>query len=123
MVNMLTTVERRFHDVVNIVLAVLLFVSPWVLTYTGDAAAAWNAWIASVLVVIVAAIALGTHEGWAEWINIALGIWVLIAPWILGFGTVRDAATTHVVLGILIAAFAAWGAWSAQRPPTRRAAA
>jgi hypothetical protein len=41
----------------NVVLGVWLFISPWVLRYTGTLDAAWNAWVFGVIAVIVA--------GWA----------------------------------------------------------
>jgi hypothetical protein len=118
----LTTLERRFHDAVNVVLAILLFVSPWVLSFSGAQTAAWNAWIAGVLVALVAVAALVSSEDWPEWINAVLGIWILIAPWVLGFGSMREAMAAHIVLGVLIAGFAAWGIWSSDRPQRRATA-
>lgn len=120
--DVLTTLERRFHDAVSVVLAILLVVSPWVLSFANAPTAARNAWIAGVLVVLVAAAALVSSETWPEWINAVLGIWILIAPWVLGFAALREALATHVALGVLIAAFSAWGIWSAHRPRTRATA-
>jgi len=42
----------------HIVFGVLLFISPWVLTYSDLAGASWTSWIAGVLAVIVGATAV-----------------------------------------------------------------
>lgn len=122
MKDVLTKLQRRFHDVANLALAVLLILSPWVLSFAGAGTAAWNAWIAGLLVALVALVAgaaVPSSEGWPEWVNAVLGIWILIAPWVLGFASMRDAVATHVVLGVLIAVFATWGAWAAHHPRTK----
>ncbi len=44
-----------------------------------------------------------------SWINFVLGIWLICAPFALGYsGTSHVAAGEDVVLGILIAAFSLW---------------
>jgi hypothetical protein len=42
--------EQRIPHWVNLILAILLFVSPWVLAFTSFTAMAWSAWILGVLV-------------------------------------------------------------------------
>ena len=41
-----------------VVLGVLLFVAPWVMSYTDLRGAAWTSWVAGVLAVVVAAFAI-----------------------------------------------------------------
>ncbi len=41
---------------------------------------------------------------WASWVTFVCGIWLIIAPFVLRYGT-RAASTEDVILGILIAAF------------------
>lgn len=47
-----------YGEGIQIVLGVLLFISPWVMTYTGLAGAAWSSWIIGGLTVLVGAAAL-----------------------------------------------------------------
>jgi hypothetical protein len=122
MESVVTKIERRFHDAVNFVLAVLLFVSPWALSFTGETAASWNAWVTGVLVALVAVVAIAGSDEWSEWVTALLGVWTAVAPWILGFSSARDAMATHVALGVLIAAFAARGVWSAHHPRSKATA-
>jgi SPW repeat len=46
-------------------------------------------------------------------VSIGLGIWLMCAPWLLGFAGVVPATWTHVLIGAIIAATAAFGLWSA----------
>lgn len=44
---------------------------------------------------------------WQQWVNLILGIWVVISPFFLGADTM---ATNLIVTGSAIAILAAWGA-------------
>jgi hypothetical protein len=102
---------NRWEDWANLVLAVWLFFSPWILQFgsvsaagVGASNAAWNAWIFGVIVFLVALSALGRMELWQEWINILLGAWIFVAPWALGFaaGPLPAASWDHWIVGALI---------------------
>jgi hypothetical protein len=41
------------------------------------------------------------------WANVALGLWLIIAPWVLGYGN-PTAETQDVVVGILITVISVW---------------
>jgi hypothetical protein len=45
-----------------------------------------------------------------SWINVLLGIWVLISPWVLGFAGHATPMTNNVITGIVIIILAAWSA-------------
>ncbi len=48
---------------------------------------------------------------WASWIDFVLGIWLIIAPFALGYRMMSGRATIEdVIFGILIAAFSLWTA-------------
>lgn len=42
------------------------------------------------------------------WIELALGIWVLASPWILGYWRVTSALWSQVVAGVLLVIVAIW---------------
>ncbi|CCV15510.1 SPW repeat protein [Mesorhizobium sp. STM 4661] len=65
--------------------------------------AAWNAGIVGTLIVCCSAVALYRYGDWAEWSNLTLGCWTVVAPFLLGFGSMW----THVVIGICVATIAA----------------
>jgi hypothetical protein len=110
----------RFQDWANLILGVLLFLAPWLFGFADQALAAWNSWIAGIIVAALSVTALVRFAEWEEWVNLAVGVWLLASPWLLGFAGVRSAMWVSVILGAVIAVMAAWEAWTA-RHPTRAA--
>jgi hypothetical protein len=84
-----------------------------------DAASSWNAWILGVLIVVVALWALAAPGSQvAEWVNVVLGAWVFIAPWVLGFAGLAAAAWDAWIVGILVVIFAGWALADVRRTRT-----
>jgi hypothetical protein len=126
--------SNRWQDWANLVLAVWLFISPWVLQFGSNAPtvepaagatavqavsnAAWNAWVLGVIVFLVSLSAIGRMEFWQEWINLILGAWIFVAPWALGFAGDRFPAASwdHWVVGALIFIISALNIASARGP-------
>jgi uncharacterized membrane protein HdeD (DUF308 family) len=108
---------KRLQDWANLVLGALLFISPWVLGYSADAYAGWTAWIGGILIAALAVAALAAFAQWEEWVNLALGVLVLVSPWVLGFAANLAALWAHVVLGLLVAVLAAWELWQVGQKP------
>ena len=46
------SIVTRRQDWISLVLAILLFISPWVLGFVGEGRAAWNAWLSRVTMAI-----------------------------------------------------------------------
>jgi hypothetical protein len=46
---------------------------------------------------------------WQNWVNVALGAWVAISPWVVGFADQRSAALTAWILGTAVVFFAGAG--------------
>ena len=103
--------KKRLQDRVNLVLAACLFVSPWLFQFADYNKAAWNAWISAAIIAGMAIAALLAFAEWEEWIEGMLGIWVVAAPWSLGFSMDRNALLPHVVLGTLVIVMAGWEVW------------
>ncbi len=82
--------------------------------------AAWDAWVLSVIVFLVALSALGRFARGQEWANLLLGAWIFVAPWVLGFayGLFPAAAWDHWIVGALIFLVSASGLSMLQREPT-----
>ena len=92
-----------------------LIIAPFVLGYSAIAEAAWNDIIIGVAVVLLAGsreLGRGYRVAWPSWINTALGLWLIIAPFVLGYSFVENAVRNDVILGIIIAVLAAWSALS-----------
>lgn len=101
------------RDLLNLVLAALLFVSPWLLGFAGEPLAAATAWVTGLVIAVVALAALFIKSvAWVESISLAMGVWTVAAPWILGFGTVMFALWAHVAAGVLLILVAGWEVWT-----------
>ena len=109
--------RAHYQDWINLVCAVLLFVSPWILAFSGDVTATRAAWITGVVVAIFAVAALAQFAEWEEWVSLLLGVWMIVAPWVVGFSTVGLAVAAFVVLGIVVLAASASELWRIRHPP------
>ena len=109
-------------DLANLVVAALLFVSPWLLGYAAETAAAWNAWITGLAIAGFGLAALVRFHEWEEWVNVLLGLWAAISPWLLGFVANGPARWAHVVAGLVVMGLAAIDLWlGRQSPPAKPA--
>lgn len=86
-------------DVYNLVLGLFLVVSPWLFAYTRRAAST-DIWVSGALIVLVSIAAIIVFSQWDEWINLALGIWLIVSPWVLGFTHTK---AMHVSIGVGVA--------------------
>lgn len=123
----------RWRDWVMLVLAVWLFLSPWILGFTGVqliegeavaglGAAAWNAWILGIVIGALAIWAITSFAEWHDWANGVLGIWLVVAPWILGFAAVSAAVWNHVIVGLVIVLAADWELWDVRQRASKATA-
>ena len=106
-------------DWINLVLAVALFISPWVLGFA-QGTPMGNALIAGIVIGAIAIAAIVSFSQWEEWVNLIVGLWVLISPWVLGFTAVTSAVWAHVVIGLIVTVLAAVELWLAMRSPPRQ---
>jgi hypothetical protein len=118
---MMKTSHRTLQDTIlngiNTVAGLFLFFSPWMLGFTETTGATWNAWIVGAAIAILALSSLISLYEWEEWVNLVLGAWAIIAPWILGFSAMSAAVTGHVVVGLVVAVLAAIELWSTNNRP------
>lgn len=103
-----STVSRQWQDAVNIVLGLWLIASPWVLGYAAQTTPAWNAYVLGVIIAVAAIAALVAFHAWEEWVNVALGVWLVVSPWILGFSGLTTALWNQIVVGVLVGGLAFW---------------
>jgi hypothetical protein len=94
----------RWQDWVSFTLGLWLAVSPWIMGYAWHEAATANAALVGL------AIALGSHfevsfdGSVAEWFNLAGGLWLIAAPFVLGFTAHALVAANTVAVGSAVVA-------------------
>lgn len=117
--------RQSWQDLVNVGLGLWIFVSAaflrhamtdatWWHSMVGasppegvSGAAMWNLTIVGIAVVAFALFAALAFNAWQEWVNMALGIWLLVSPWVLGFHASEALRWNSVIAGVLIPALAA----------------
>ncbi len=99
---------KHWQDPVNLLLGLWTLVSPWVLAYQTETQPMWNSVVIGLLIAVMAVTELVDLMAWEEWSNVALGIWLLISPWVLGFSALHVAMWNAVVIGIVVAGLALW---------------
>lgn len=96
-------------DLYNLLLAAVLFASPWLFKLTnGTGKADLSATGAVIAVVSLAAIV--AYANWEEWINLLLGVWLIASPGLLGFAHTR-AMHVSIALGVVVVFLAGLELW------------
>jgi hypothetical protein len=113
--------NAKLCDVVNLILGATLFFSPWIFGFDAGAESQ-NAMISGIIIAVLSIAALAAFAIWEEWLNLIVGLWVIVSPWALGFQG-STAMSVHVVIGLAVAVLAAIELWLMyQRPPRPTAA-
>ena len=100
------TAATKWQGWTSFGLGLWLAVSPWVLGYSHQETATANAAFMGL------ALALGSHfevsfdERSAEWFNMAAGLWLVLAPFLLGYSGQFDVTANSIAVGTGVAALA-----------------
>ena len=98
-------------DLYNIVIAAVLFASPWLFKLSNGTAKI-DFWLTSAAIVVISLAAIFTYANWEEWANFVFGLWLIASPWILGFSHMR-AMHFAIGIGIVVAFMAVLELWLA----------
>lgn len=96
-------------DLYNLLLAAILFGAPFFLAHASRTAEL-DLWLCSAAIIILSLASMVAFSAWEEWINLALALWLVASPWILGFTHTR-AMHFAIGIGIAIAFLAALELW------------
>ncbi len=97
-------------DWITAALGILLFIAPFVLGFSANAAAMWTCIALGVVVAVTAGYkAVAKDNGRCEDLVAGLaGILAVVAPFILGFDNDPAATWTSIILGLGVAVLAGW---------------
>jgi len=99
---------------INIVAGAWLIAAPFVLGFADSVDALWNYLIVGLIVLVLAAIRVSqwAENAWMSWVNVGLGVWLMIAPFLMGFG--ETALWNSIGAGIVVAVMGGWSASASQ---------
>lgn len=98
----------KWEDWAGVGLGLWLLASPWLFGFSDQSAASMNALLLGTILVLEELLELGIHESAEEWIDIGAGLWLIVAPFVLGFASHTAAAVNTVAVGLLTVLFAAF---------------
>ena len=76
--------NAKLCDVANLILGAVLLVSPWMFSFDAGTVSI-NAYVTGIVIAALAIAALAAFAVWEEWLNLVVGLWALVSPWVLGF--------------------------------------
>jgi hypothetical protein len=95
------TPPTHWQDWVSWVLGLWLCISPWALGFSSDSASMQNAVVVGFLLILTEVVTLSVFEPWEEWLNVVLGGWLVVSPWVLGATGVLTRAH-FVIVGAVV---------------------
>lgn len=102
--------EQHWQDWLVAVVGAWLVSSNCVLSYALpesapaglDATIFWNALLTGDAAILLGGMAIAAFTLWEEWADIAIGLWLVVSPWILGFADIHLAMWNVVLSGVVI---------------------
>jgi len=104
------TPPRQWEDWCSWGLGIWLCISPWALRFDLEPTATRAAVISGLLIILTELVTLSVFRLSEEWINVVLGVWLILAPWTLGVAGTA-AVANFVIVGLLVLALAAYEIW------------
>lgn len=99
---------RRWQDEAILLLGLWLFLSPWVLGYPPYSPPAINAFVAGAIMAILAAFDLYKTYVWAVLLNLLIGMWVAVSPWLVGVVQDRPMTSSLLLVGVAAVVLGLW---------------
>ena len=99
---------RHWQDPVNALLGTWLILSPWAIGFADDRIVTANFVLVGVLLVAAAIGAIIVPKAWEEWLEVALGAWLIASPWVLGFAGALMPMQNALFSGLLVVILALW---------------
>ena len=98
----------RGISIVNLILGLWLIVSPYLFSYTSSTTV--NSVVLGIIVAALAIVRLvAPSQVWASWTNGIAGLWLIIAPFIIG-ASIAAEYWNGIIVGIVVAVLGFWNA-------------
>jgi SPW repeat len=103
-------------DFYTVTFGLFLFVSPWLFAYANEGARI-DLWASGAVIAAMSVAAIIAFADWEEWLNLLLGFWLMVSPWMLGFA---HTGAMHVGIGVgaMVAFVAALELWLVHFEPS-----
>lgn len=93
--------RKAILEIYQLVLALFLFVSPWLFAFAHGALRV-DTLVGAAIAAVISCVALFAFREWEEWLICVLGLWIAASPWVLGFQRTAG-MVVNMAVGLLIA--------------------
>lgn len=111
--------KAKWENWVNVLLGVWTFITPWImnskLLTDMEKMMHWNSWLVGATLVISAGTAIQNLQPWEERANLALGLWLILSPWIMGYSHEPILLWNSIVVGAVVVSMSALALPEAQK--------
>ncbi len=104
-----------WEDWVDMVLGVWLAMSPWILGFAdSDVSATRNALFIGIAVAVLSGSTFLIYNAVEEWLDLILGIWLIVSPWVLSSSGNSALTLDFIVVGAVVAGLSGYEIWSSR---------
>lgn len=107
--------KRTWEDWLGLALGIVIVLAPWILDETAGSRTVLNATVAGLAVMLLAELDLVSSRRWVEFLQLAVGGWVVLAALGLGYSGSGALRGWHAVAGLLVMVLAAMELWQARK--------
>jgi hypothetical protein len=99
----------RWQDWMIPLIGLWLAVAPLIMIYEGGfgGVSAWNSYLVGIGLIAIPLLGLAKPVPGREWVVLALGVWLILSPFLLGFSAERIAFSNTALCGIVVTIAAA----------------
>jgi hypothetical protein len=112
--------NAKLCDVGNLILGVFLFFTPWMFRFPAGMQSQ-NAMVSGIIIAVLSIAALAAFTIWEEWLNLIVGLWLILSPWALEF-QLSPGLRADATIGFLVAVLAIGELWARAQTPSRQVA-
>lgn len=118
--------KPHWQDWGNLLLGVWVVSSPWIFEHAMEVpkgatavtgAGMWNFYVIGGIVAVVSILALISFDSWKHWVNLVLGCWLVVSPWVLNLTISGSLTWNAVVAGTLVVSLAGWVLYEEREGP------
>ena len=99
---------KHWQDPVNAALGAWLLLSPFLLDFVFEVVPTASTMLSGLALIVVTFGAMCTPRAWEEWLETLIGLWLIAAPWALGFNELLPAMRASVATGVGVAVLGLW---------------
>ncbi|CCD98292.1 SPW repeat protein [Bradyrhizobium sp. STM 3809] len=101
-------------DIYTLGCGMFLTGAPWLFGFVRGAGRL-DAELVGIAVIVLSVAGVLAFADWEEWLKVALGLWLIAAPWLLGF-VHTPAMHVSIAIGIIVAFLSLLELWLAHDP-------